>query len=381
MERIGAGNRRVLEKSMEGNYAMNRKMIVFFTLLMTFFSLAQAKAEEEQKETKRKIQTRIYLQGSYLSNCSNPSSGTLDYNCFDPRSGAINPDLFELKFSEDAASNTIGFRLKLTAGEMAKRAHARGLGNANDSFDLMEACISYTAPWGSGLKLEAGKFNTFIGAEYFESLDNFNYSHSLLWCYGEPVTHTGMKIGYDLSKQVNLQGYVVNGWDNVSDNNGSPSLGLALGYTPNDALSMYINMLNGPEMDNNSNDNRLFLEWIGNLKLSKKFSLQASYDWAQQANAFPGVTAQWEGFSVAGKYDFTDRFYFSIRGEQFNDPQGYRTGTPQTLRELTFTPHFKVGENLYIRPEYRIDWSNVKSFNNGTSDMQSTIGIGVMLNF
>jgi hypothetical protein len=375
----------IRDNKRKGPVTMNIRMIILFSLLLTILSLAQVKAEEEQKETKkeekRKVQTRVYMQGSYLVNSSNPSSGTLEYNYFDPRSGAINPDMFELKLNEDATSGTLGFRLKLTAGEMAKRIHARGLGNPDDSFDLSEACVSYVAPLGSGLKLEAGKFNTYIGAEYLESLDNFNYSHSLLWCYGEPASHTGLKMAYDLSKQVNLQGYVVNGWDNFSDNNGAPSLGLALGYTPSEKVSMFINMLNGPEMDNNNNDNRLFLEWIGNFKLSKKLSLIASYDWAQQANAFPGVTAQWDGFSIAGKYDFTDRFYFSIRADQFNDPQGYRTGTPQTLREITFTPQFKIGENLYIRPEYRFDWSNVNSFNNGKSDRQGTVGIGVMLNW
>jgi hypothetical protein len=214
-------------------------------------------------------------------------------------------------------------------------------------------------------------------------MDNANYSYSLLFTYAEPTTHTGLNFSYDLSKQVNLQGYVVNGWDCVNGDNGSPSLGLALGYTANDNVSMYLNMLNGPQRNyNNVYDNRTILEWVGNFKLSKKFSLLASYDWAQEQDALPGNTlAEWNGFALTGKYQFNDRFYLALRGESFNDPQGFRTGTPHNLKEITFTTGFKVGENLYIRPEYRVDWSDVKSFNGGTSNNQSTVGIGVMLNW
>jgi len=338
--------------------------------------------EKQQEPVKPALQTRFYLQGGYVKNLADPPSGLNDYRFFDPRSNFISPDLAELRLVKEAVRGDMGFRVKLMAGDVAKKIHARGLGSPDESFDLGEIYISYHMPVGNGLKLDFGKMATFIGAEYVEALDNANYSYSNLFIYAEPVTHTGLRLSYDLSKQVNLTGYVVNGWDNFADNNGTPSLGLVLAVVPDEKVSLYCNFLNGPEQDLNTVNNRTFLEWVGSFRLSKKFSLLASYDnCIDQGGAPDGSDATWSGASLTGRYDFTDRFAFAVRGDIFNDPQGVRTGVPQTLKEVTFTPTFRVGENLFIRPEYRIDWSDVKSFNDGTSTSQSTIGIGVMLNW
>ncbi len=369
---------------------MNVRVVVFVVLLLVFFCTFPCSAqavddkdrEEKQEPARPKLQTRFYLQGGFVRNLADPPSGLNDQRFFDPRSDFISPDLAELRFTREAARGDLGFKVKLMAGEVAQKIHARGLGNPDDSFDLGEAYISYHMPVGKGLKLDVGKMATFLGAEYVEALDNANYSYSNLFTYGEPVSHTGLRLSYDLSKQVNLTGYVVNGWDNFSDNNGTPSLGLALGITPSERVSLYCNFLSGPEQEFNTVNNRAFIEWVGNFKLSKKFSLLASYDNCRDQGGAPdGSDATWSGASLTGRYDFTDRFAFAVRGDFFNDPQGVRTGTPQTLKEVTFTPTFKVGENLFIRPEYRLDWSDVKSFNSGTSNNQSTLGIGVMMNW
>ena len=82
------------------------------------------------------------------------------------------------------------------------------------------------------------------------------------------------------------------------------------------------------------------------------------------------------------KYDFTDWFSASIRGEYFNDKDGVRTGIPQKLKEITIIPEFKVAKNLLVRPEYRHDWSNRNGFDSKHASFnkknQDTIAIGVM---
>lgn len=324
----------------------------------------------------------FYLQGGYEINRNSPATELNDFRYFDTRANFISPDLLEILVNQDPDGGCLGYRLKLTYGEIPRRIHAKGLGTFEDRFDPTEFFIAYKVPVGKGLKVEAGKMNTHIGAEVFESIYDMNYTRSFLFTYGEPATHTGLRMTYALSPRVSLVGHVTNGWDNFSDNNGGKCLGLSLNYLPSEKVGLYFNVLNGPEQDNNDIDNRFFFDWIGSFKLSKRLSLLANYDYGKESNCLAtGTDAEWYGFSLGSSYEFSDTFSLAVRGETFSDPQGFRTGTPQTLKELTFSPQFKVGKNTVIRPEYRCDWSDVKSFNEGTTYYQSTVGIGVMILF
>jgi len=83
------------------------------------------------------------------------------------------------------------------------------------------------------------------------------------------------------------------------------------------------------------------------------------------------------------KYDFNHTYSVSVRGEQFDDKDGYRLptstlGTSQRVTEVTVTPELRTASGLIIRPEYRRDSSNIESFANKTKKDQDTIAIGLM---
>ena len=52
------------------------------------------------------------------------------------------------------------------------------------------------------------------------------------------------------------------------------------------------------------------------------------------------------------------------RGELFDDADGVRTGTAQTLSEVTFTPSVHVAPGCTVRAEVRYDHSNEMPFLN-----------------
>ena len=94
-----------------------------------------------------------------------------------------------------------------------------------------------------------------------------------------------------------------------------------------------------------------------------------------------GNDSEWWGVAGYAKYDFTDSFSASIRGEYFNDEKGVRTGIAHELKEVTLTTDFKVAKSLLVRPEYRHDWSTNNAFDSKNKfDMknQDTIAVGVM---
>ena len=373
---------------------MKKKILnaAMFLLLILFVSQAYAEdakpAGTSLDDIKKMLGLSIYLQGGYTLNFRNPDSGENDLRVFDHKSNSFTFDLAQILFTKDAPLGGVGYRLKLSAGETAKFIHSKGLGEGDDPFDLTEAYIDYLAPVGRGLKLRFGKFVTMHGAEVIEAKDNMNYSRSFLFNYAIPFTHTGLMAGYAFSDQVSANLYLVNGWDNTSDNNNGKTVGLTLGYNPMEQIGLIFNLMYGPEKDSNisssqplqsSSDKRFLFDWVGTFKPVKNLTLVVNTDYAtEEHSAADGNTAKWYGIAGYAKYDFSDLLSGTIRAEYFNDKDGLRTGTAQKLKEITFTPEFRVAKSIIIRPEYRHDWSDQQSFDSGSRKSQDTIALGVM---
>jgi hypothetical protein len=345
---------------------------------------AEAKPVTSLEDIKNLLGMSIYLQGGYNFNFESPDSGINRQRVFDQKANTFLLDLAELQFLKDAPEGGLGFKLKVSAGETAKYIHSAGLGNPDDSFDLTEAYVDYLAPLGSGLKLRFGKFVTYHSAEVIEAKDDFNYSRSFLFNYAVPFTHTGFMAQYAFSKEINASLYLVNGWDVTNDNNKGKSVGVSLGFTPTDPLSLTFNFMYGPEQPNNSSHNRFLFDWVGTFKATKQLTFMANIDYAREDsdpnNA--GDNSEWYGVAVYAKYDFTEWFGASVRGEYFDDKNGVRTGIAQKLKEITLSPEFKVAKNLLVRPEYRHDWSDQNGFDSHETTFakrsQDTIALGIM---
>jgi hypothetical protein len=81
-----------------------------------------------------------------------------------------------------------------------------------------------------------------------------------------------------------------------------------------------------------------------------------------------------------------DKHAVTLRGEVFDDQDGFKTVTPggQTLREATLTFACKMRESLEWRAEYRYDQSNQKVFvdDKGVAkDTQSTVALAAYYTF
>ncbi len=331
-------------------------------------------------DIKKALGMSIYLQSGYTYN-GNASVGQVnDLRAFDTKANSFGLDLLELVFAKDPAAGAIGYKVKISGGDTARIINAAGLGASTpDSIDVTEAYVSYLAPIGKGLRFDAGKMGTFVGAEVMEAIDNPNYSRSFLFTWAEPLTHTGVKAGYTFTDKINAALFVVNGWDNMNDNNTGKSVGLSVNLTPNDKVSGYVNYLTGPEKTNNTRDNRSLLDLIATITPIKPLSFILNYDNGQeQHSSATGGTAEWSGVSAIAKYDFTDTYSLAIRGEYFDDKDGVRTLTVQKLTEVTITPTIKLSGGLVLMPEYRHDTSNKQSFDNGTKKSQDTVALAAM---
>jgi len=371
-----------------------RERFLMFSLLFSFLFIFVSGAMADEKPTgsmtiddiKKMLGLSIYLQGGYTYNFVNPDSEENDFRIFDHKANSFTFDLAQLVFTKEPPMNGVGFKLKLSAGETAKFIHSLGLGiqsgenpEDTDPFDLTEAYISYVAPLGKGLRFDFGKMVTYNGAEVIEAKDNPNYSRSFLFNYAIPFTLTGLKVSYPFSDSFNLSAYIMNGWDDSDDNNKGKTVGLSASYTPFEQLAMVFNLTYGPEKDDNNHDNRFLFDWVGTVKPVKNLTFILNTDYATEQHSAPdGNTADWYGVAGIAKYDFNSRYSLSLRGEYFNDPDGVRTGTTQALKEITLTPEIRLAQGLIVRPEYRHDWSDEKTFDSNSRKRQDTLALGVM---
>jgi len=353
----------------------------------------------------------MYFQGGYVYNTRNPSSQENDLRIFDHEADSFTLDLVQIRFQKDADVGGLGYNFKFSFGEIAKLIHSRGLGPQTLSpqtspgvtdttpFDLTQAFVTYNAPLGKGLQISFGKFVAPETAEVIEAIDNFNYSRSFLFNYAVPFTLTGVRTYYAFSDAFNAAFYLVNGWDNTTDNNTGKTVGLSFGVTPVQPFTMAFNFLYGPEQDHNNSNERFLFDWVGTLTVTKNLTFVLNTDWATEQNVLTALgthDARWYGIAGYAKYSFNDWFAVAARGEWFNDPEGVRTyaaltsntaapplpdGIGRTLKEGTFTTEFKVAKNLILRPEYRHDWSDQYSFDAGRYKTQDTLSMGVMYLF
>jgi hypothetical protein len=333
------------------------------------------------------IKVNGLFSGSYNYNFNNPPDYKNKFRVFDFDNNSFKIDVFELSLKKDAVNlGEAGFRFDLTTGSSIP-VITRSLGLASGDIDVHQLIVSYIAPIGSGIYLDIGKFVTPFGFEVIEGYDGYNdnYSRSFNFGYAVPFTHTGIKASYSFSDAAKLGLYLVNGWDNSIDNNKSKSVGAQFILSPITGLNILPGFMYGPEKANNNHDNRTLFDLVTTYSLSEAITLGINFDYGNETHStVNNASAVWAGLALYFKYQINDNYSFALRGEQFNDQDGIRTGVVQKLYSITLTPSVNLNENLMLRGDIRYDKSDVQLFaddNNGTRGSQFTIGLNLIYVF
>ena len=277
----------------------------------------------------------------------------------------------------------VGLHLTLAAGPTTDWVHGAEPGGAETYKHILQAYGTY-APDPEGTTVDFGKFVTHNGAEVIETKDNWNYSRGLLFAWAIPYYHMGLRTHTPLGEKTYIKGFLLNGWNNVKDNNNGKTLGAQVGWTPNARLSVIQNWTGGPEQANRSGNWRHLFDTIVTYKASDKLSLMLNHDYAWEGqDAAP--TARWQGLAGYVRYALNDRQAVVGRLEWFHDKHGLATGTAQTINEGTLTYEHKFGDSLITRWEARHDWSSQPVFldraGNAAKRSQSTLLAGAVVLF
>ena len=284
----------------------------------------------------------------------------------------------------------VAYRVDVDYGFDASVIHSAGFGIAGQ-IDLQQAFISVPCEWTKGT-VTLGKFVTPFGAEVIEAKDNFNTSRGLLFNYAIPFTHTGIKWDKSWADNQWTTGLgLVNGWDNLQDNNKGKTWLATLGWNPVEKFAWTVGLAYGPEQSvatpSIEKNGRGLFDTVVKFVPTDRLTLVANYDWGTEeglANVTSGLvgTEKWSGLGLHANFAFSENCSAALRFENFDD-SGSRTGTEQVLTSYTATLQHKHND-ITGRIEFRHDNSSDKVFvkNNGTTTKgQDTIGIQWIYSF
>ncbi len=245
--------------------------------------------------------------------------------------------------------------------------------------------------WG-GVQMDFGKFYTFAGAELTETYVNWNYSRALLYTNG-PFYHFGARFSKPMGSHFTAGVQLVNGWNNVFDNNSGKTVGLTSAVTFGKvawASSYYfgpensaVNPATGNFITGAGKGFRNYFDTNVTVTPSDKFAFYVNYAYGRNNSQPVNVTADWHAFAVAGKIG-TRKLYFAPRWELYKDNDGFITGAKQNIKEFTGTLNYEFVPGIMTKFEYRRDWSDVAYFATGSAGFrknQDTALVGLVMYF
>jgi hypothetical protein len=222
--------------------------------------------------------------------------------------------------------------------------------------DFQELYGEYIAPIGNGLKIQAGKINTLIGYEGINSWENPNFSRTFMFGLGQAFTTTGIRFTYPISSWATAAIGLINGWDNIEDNNRGKSFEWKLDLAPHEKFGVAFYGSYGAEQSNgnalagaagagtctgatvtantgcDSTGKRTAVGAIITIKPTSMDTLVIEPYYVNEGNASarPASNARWNGVVTYFTHDFNDQqqphaFSARFRGELFEDAGGART--------------------------------------------------------
>ena len=287
----------------------------------------------------------------------------------------------------------IGGRMEWIYGADSRFIHSNGLfDHETDEYqvDLNQAYLDVAVPVGNGLRVRVGKIVTLLGYETINPTSNPFYSHSYLFGFAIPFTHTGVMGTYQINDNWLVEGGIFRGWEqSIDDNNGSISYHLKLGYTSTDKkLSGIVQAVTGPEAMDDNEDYRTVFDFQLSYAFTDKFTLAANADFGWESSAAPdGGTAYWYGIANYASYVLNDTCMLNGRAEWFRDEEGVRIGVAGNYYEVTLGttitpfPNDRTLKNLVIRPEFRADFSGEPVFNDHGDHEMYTAAVDVIFKF
>jgi hypothetical protein len=225
------------------------------------------------------------------------------------------------------------------------------------------ADVSYLAPVGNGITVQAGLFNSFIGYDSLYAKDNFEYTRPWGADY-TPYLMFGLNASYPFSKKIAATGFVINDYFHLAHPNNVPSFGGQFAYSATEHLTFKETILYGPHQSNTALEFwRFFSDSISEWKTAR-LTTAFEYQIGTERVDVPGnLRALWMSAQLPVHKTLGGHWSVTVRPEIAWDRDARWTGSQQLVNAFTTTLEYHVPyrkTNTIARLEYRFDDSRGK---------------------
>ena len=248
---------------------------------------------------------------------------------------------------------------------------ARSQGGSENSGLLYTGYVSYLAPIGSGIQIDAGKLGTPLGAEVLQTNQNFNITTGLVFGL-QPVTHTGVQFSTALSDNLGLTVGIVN--DVYTQTSRDTEYGKAyyaqLGLS-GDMFGLNVGAIVGNDStlgctDADDDCYTSVFDVLLTMDPSDSLSLWLNFDWVRKFGERQTADGDAFGIAGAGRVQLTDNTGFATRIEYVRATSSFNTvstgaaagrgiGALGEVLSLTGTIDHDLTDDLKLRLEARWD--------------------------
>ncbi len=328
----------------------------------------EPQADRASARTKPQWSYGGFADLGYLVDFNHPSNHLFRNRGTTPSVNELDLNMAAVYLTKEASEKSRwGMELEAQAGKDSKifgfSATAPNLAGANWIRQIGKADVSYLAPVGKGLGVQAGIFSSLIGYDSLYAKDNFNYTRPWGADY-TPYLMMGVTASYPFSKRITATGFVINDYFHLADPNSVPSFGGQLAFSATAHLNLKETVLYGPQQSDTALEFwRFFSDSVAEWKRNE-VAVAFEYQTGTEKVAVTGSPrALWMFAQLPVHRVVRGPWSVTVRPEIAWDRDGRWTGFAQTIKAVTSTLEYRIPyrwTNTIARLEYRYDDSRGK---------------------
>lgn len=326
--------------------------ILLFGLFFSFTLLNAEDTKTQGLEKPVSIQNPLpaslkfgaFVDTYYSHNSNHPLSKERQYTTQAVRNDEFNINLgfVDAKWQEEKVRGRLAFQFGTSVNtNYAAEASKDVSSNQNSVKHIQEAYIGFKLAKDSWV--DAGIYFGHIGHESWISSDNWNYTRALALDY-VPYYSSGVRLTTKFTDKFLFQFHVMNGWQNITDQNKDKSLGTQFKFSLTPNFTITANQFAGNEAPDYERKqtrfyNNTILEWkaldwlsfalsgdVGAQKVKESFQYEP---WWKEINPTLGIYTnresrvynQWYHGTFWASFRYADLYRLSFRVERFYDPK------------------------------------------------------------
>jgi hypothetical protein len=330
-----------------------------------------ATMDSSDYKIKGKVTFEGYVDAYYAYNFNEPAAADQPYLVSMSRHNEFNINLafIDVKYS----STRIRARIVPGFGTYINANYAREAGSLKN---LIEANAGVRITKSKNIWLDVGILGSPYTNESAISKDHLAYTRSLA-AENVPYYLSGAKLTVPVSQKIIAYLYLINGWQQITDDNSNKSVGTQLEYRPNNLLLLNWNTYIGKEsvLTDSTESTRYFSD-IYAIYHKGPFSATSCIYYGVQKTANKEGT--WWQANIIARYSVTPLLSTTIRVEYFKDSDGVLV-VPVTKRDhfesygVSVGLNLKLDDNILFRAEARQLFSDKQIFFNDGVESKNSV--------